>query len=318
MRRLLLLCATVLSAAAASSLATSAEAQPRDTGAAATALFLQGREAIDRGDYVTARAKLEESLELDPSAAGTLINLALCDEKTGRLAHAWQDLRHALDLLSPGDSRRLAYVRDRLKAIEPMVPQLTLRLSPGAPAETRVVRAGVELGAGGLGSPLPVEPGHTEVVVTAPGYDSRRYDVEMHVGETRELTLDVGARLPPTPTGASAPAETGPWRTVGFASGAAAIVGVGLGAVMGVLAIDRNSAMNDLCTPAPARICHGDWMSVSSAGHAYATTSTVSFIAGAVLLGVGATLVLTHPKQVPTSAMTWMGRLAASGVVLSW
>src|ERR1700722_8770166 len=177
MRRLLLLCATVLSTVAASSLATSAEAQPRDNGAAATALFLQGREAIDRGDYVTARAKLEESLALDPSAAGTLINLALCDEKTGRLAHAWQDLRHALDLLAPGDSRRMAYVRDRLKAIEPLVPQLTLRLSPGAPAETRVVRAGVELGAGGLGSPLPAEPGQTEVVVTAPGYESRRYDV---------------------------------------------------------------------------------------------------------------------------------------------
>src|SRR3984957_3025402 len=147
MRRRLLLCATLLPITAASSFATSAEAQPRDTGAAATALFLQGREAIDRGDYVTARAKLEESLELDPSAAGTLINLALCDEKTGRIAHAWQDLHHALDLLASGDSRRIAYVRDRLKAIEPMVPQLTLRLSPGAPAGAHVVRAGVEVGA---------------------------------------------------------------------------------------------------------------------------------------------------------------------------
>jgi len=318
MRRLLLLCATLLTAGT-SSLATSAQAQPRDAGATATALFLQGREAIDRGDYVTARAKLEESLELDPTAAGTLINLALCDEKTGRLAHAWQDLHHALDLLASGDSRRIAYVRERLKAIEPLVPQLTLRLSPGAPAGAHVVRAGVEVGAGGLGSPLPVEPGHTEVVVTAPGYDSRRYDVEMHAGETREVTLDVGARLPSTtPAESSAPAQTGPWRTIGFASGAAAVVAVGLGAVMGALAIDRNSAMNDLCTPAPARICHGDWMSVSSAGRAYATTSTVSFIAGAVLLGVGATLVLTHPRQASASAMASMGKRAASGVVLSW
>src|ERR1700733_11261541 len=108
--------------------AGTASAQAPDA-ATAEALFTQGRDAMQHGDYLTARAKLEESQRLDPTASGTLINLAVCDEKTGRIAHAWQDLRQALDLLPPGDDR-VPYVRKHLKTIEPTVPQLTLRLSP--------------------------------------------------------------------------------------------------------------------------------------------------------------------------------------------
>src|SRR5262249_26050543 len=63
--------------------AASAFGQPRDKKAA-DALFKEGRAAFDKGDYPTACAKFEASLVVDP-AIGTLLNLAVCEEKIGKL-----------------------------------------------------------------------------------------------------------------------------------------------------------------------------------------------------------------------------------------
>ncbi len=277
--------------------------------ATAEALFAQGREAMKQGDFETARAKLLESQALDP-APGTVLNLAECEEKVGKLAQAWQHWRQTLELLPPGDSRT-EYVRGRLKAIEPTVPQLVLRLPPHPPAGIRVRRGDVEVGEASLGSPLPVDPGPTEVVVTAPGFEPGRYHLELHERELRELSVNVGPTVPLPPA-----AEANPWRTTGWVAGGVGLAGLGLGAVTGGLAIDRNNALNDLCTPGPGRVCHGDWSSVANAGRTYATISTASFIAGAVLLGAGASLALTHPKR---ALLLRQAALAAtSGLVVSW
>ena len=70
----------------------------------AEALFRQGRDAMQRQDYETACARFAESNRLDV-AAGTLMNLATCEEKLGRVATAWQHWREAIDLLPAGDDR---------------------------------------------------------------------------------------------------------------------------------------------------------------------------------------------------------------------
>src|SRR5450755_3617279 len=70
--------------------------------AAAEALFRDGRAAAQRGDWETACPKLRESQRLDP-AAGTLLNLADCEEHRGKVATAWQLFRQVVDSLPAND-----------------------------------------------------------------------------------------------------------------------------------------------------------------------------------------------------------------------
>src|SRR5262245_1711819 len=76
---------------------TRAFGQDRDL-AAAEALFREARAAMQSGDFDAACAKFEESERLD-KAPGTVLNLAECEEKRGRVATAWGHLRRAVDML---------------------------------------------------------------------------------------------------------------------------------------------------------------------------------------------------------------------------
>jgi tetratricopeptide (TPR) repeat protein len=169
--------------------ASAARADVRDP-AAADVLFRDARAAMQRGDYPTACAKLEESQRLDP-APGTLLNLAECEEKRGHLATAWEDYQGALDTLGAGDER-VALASQRAAALFPRLPKLVVRLSPGAPAAARVKRDGVELGAASLGTELPVNPGAHAIVVVAPGRRARSYTVDTTEGRAASVTVDVG------------------------------------------------------------------------------------------------------------------------------
>src|SRR5260221_7405355 len=90
-------------------------AAPRDP-AAAEALFRAGRAAADKGDYVTACPKFEESNRLDPEV-GTVFNLADCDEHLGKVASAWQLFKEVAQRLSPADER-VSIATSRAAALE--------------------------------------------------------------------------------------------------------------------------------------------------------------------------------------------------------
>src|SRR5450432_3403221 len=59
-----------------------------DDSAAAQALFDQGKKAMAALNYAEACPKLEESYRLQ-EALGTLLNLADCYQRQGKLASAW-------------------------------------------------------------------------------------------------------------------------------------------------------------------------------------------------------------------------------------
>src|SRR4051812_10098607 len=128
-RRIRLLIALALLALTPAALAqTRARAQ-------ADALFREGRIAFDKGDYPKACAKFEASQKSDP-AVGTLLNLAVCEEKLGRIETARPHLHEVLSQLGPKDDRR-AFAKGLLDKVEARFPRLTLTLAAGAAADTR-------------------------------------------------------------------------------------------------------------------------------------------------------------------------------------
>jgi hypothetical protein len=165
--------------------------------AAAESLFQDGRRLIRSGDFHVACARFEESFRLD-RAAGTLANLADCEERLGRIAGAWQHWLQAADLMDENDPRR-GEALGRAAQLEKLVPTLQITLEAGAPAASRVARDGVALAEESLQVPLPTDPGHHVILISAPARETRRIDLILLEGEKRVLVVAPGEPLPPAP-----------------------------------------------------------------------------------------------------------------------
>src|SRR5690606_24452888 len=157
--------------------------------AAAEMLFEEGRQAMEAKDFDTACAKFEESNRLD-AASGTTLNLAHCEERRGHVASAWERYRAAVRLLAEGDRRR-EFAKNKVRQLEPLVPHLTIELSPDAPPETQVSRNGKTLTAS-FGVPLPLDPGEYTITVMAPSRLSADYEVTLEPGERKSITVEPG------------------------------------------------------------------------------------------------------------------------------
>jgi hypothetical protein len=292
----------------------------RGDAAAAEQLFSAGRVAFERGDFEQACPKFEESQRLDP-AAGTLINLAACYEKLGRLASAWEAWRGALQVLTPTDERR-PVVERLAAAMEKRVPRLHIELAPGAPAGTRVTRDSVDLGTASLGVGLPVDPGRHLVIATAPGRLERRYDVEVSEGKTQKIVVEPGELRPTSAPPATAPpaalparsdravtlpdrpAQAGGTRTLGYAVAGAGVLGILTGSVTGIIALQRKNAMLDDCEKIDGGYaCGPAGLDAASEGETFATVSTIAFAAGAVAAGAGLWLILSSDERHETAVV---------------
>src|SRR5262245_4366437 len=118
-------CPLVLSFAAGLGLAVLVAAAPAlaqpspDARAAAAALFEDGKRLMGENKYAEACPKLEESQRIDPGM-GTLYNLSVCFEATGRTASAWVGFREVAQLAAAsGQSEREKAARGKASALEP-------------------------------------------------------------------------------------------------------------------------------------------------------------------------------------------------------
>src|SRR5262245_44783101 len=109
-------------------LAVPSTAGAQSSSAAAQALFDEGKALMAAGKAAEACPKLEESQKLDPSS-GTLVNLALCYEQTGRFASAWTAYRDAAgSAKASGNVDRERGARERAAAVQPKVSKLVIHV----------------------------------------------------------------------------------------------------------------------------------------------------------------------------------------------
>ena len=235
--------------------------------AAAEALFQKGVAEMDAGRLDRACPALAESQRLDPRP-GTLCALAECEEKAGRIATAtslYTDYLRQYEAMSVAQknkhAERAKQARAQKDALAAEVPALTLVLRAGAPAQTRILRDGVEITAASLDMPLPVDPGEHVIATQAPGGPLHEERVRLSRGEQKTVELSVEpARVverprpvapkraevqPPAPV-----KESGAWmRPAAYASLGIGIAGAVVGASTGGMVLGMSSEIQKECTP---------------------------------------------------------------------
>jgi tetratricopeptide (TPR) repeat protein len=187
--------------------AAEARAEPpaSDTSAlAAQGLFDSGLALMDAKNYAEACPKFAESQKLAP-AGGTLMNLALCREKEGRYATALLAYDAALaQAIKDKHAARQAFAREHQAAVKGKVSKLTL--VPGwttGEASPIIELDSTELAGSAVGIALPLDSGSHRVAVKLAGKKPRAYDVDLAIGEARDLRLSL-----PNESADEAPSET--------------------------------------------------------------------------------------------------------------
>lgn len=266
--------------------------------AAAEALFREGRALSDAGDIAGACAKFRESGRLDP-AVGTTFNIADCEERLGRLARAWTLFGEVTQRL-PATDKRHAVAQKRAAALEPRLPKLSVKLDASAPAGTRVVRDGVELGSASLGTALPVDPGEHVVVVSAPGRADRQFKLIISEREIRTLEVAAGAAqessgvAQPVVGGGQVDVQPAPRSkspVLGYVLGGIGVAGFVTGAVAGALVLQRKGVVDEHCDD--AKRCDDEGLDAASSGKTLGVITTVGLVTGVVGVGAGTYLILS-------------------------
>jgi hypothetical protein len=288
-------------------LAASAPARAGDS-AAAEALFLEAKKLIAKKQYAEACTKFAESNRLD-RGAGTLIHLANCYEKNKQAASAWATFKEAASAaqaLGRADWQKLA--RNRAAALEPKLAQLTIRVAE-APPGIEVTRDGAPMSQATWGLSIPVDVGPHTVEAKAAGFKPFKADVTVKADGDKLEVIVPKLEAEPESAAAAAPAaaqkvETPPsdaWekarsggtqRTLGYIVGGVGIVGLGVGGGMGLLALSKNNASKSEC-PEDGACASPAAVEANDQARTFGTVSTISFIAGGVLLATGAVLILT-------------------------
>jgi hypothetical protein len=298
-RRVLALLAFALLAAAP------AAASAGDAAAAAT-LFREGRAAAKRGDYESACSKLEESYRLD-AAVGTLLNVADCEEHLGKIASAWQRYQQAGEQLPPSDPRG-TIAKQRARTLEQRLPHLTVILDKAAPSGTKVRRGEVELGAGSLGTALPVDPGRHTVKVTAPGREDRSFVITVREQATVAIEVAPGKALPrtgmpdATAPGAS-PATRGgmsmsPLRITGLVVGGVGVASLAAGLATGIILQGKVTAIKAYC---PGPQCSTLGKAVSDSAKPLLPFNAAALIGGGAFAAAGLALVIVGKSETVSS-----------------
>ncbi|WP_394841064.1 hypothetical protein LZC95_28810 [Pendulispora brunnea] len=309
-------------------------AAAQETASPAETLYREGQRLLEAGSVREACIKLAESQRIEP-ATGTLINLATCHEKEGKTATAWMEFNRVIQEAERTNRKdRVKFAREHAVVLEQKLRKAVITLRGTQPG--RVIRfAGQEFQGSISGTPVPVDPGEQEIVVSAPGKKTWTQSVTLAEGpgtSTFEVPpLEDAQEAPAAPVvlkaentadtrqretdRATVSSSGNAKRTVGFVVAGAGVLALGAGGFFGLRALSQNDDSNKNADAARAAFAGGNRSEAlrladkSLSDHDSAISSqTVGIIAGAtgaVALGVGIYLIVTA-KKTPTTAIVPM------------
>ena len=296
--------------------ATPSPAQTPAERALAESLFREGKKLLAEGDVAGACRKLEESHRLD-AVGGTLLNLATCHEKEGKIATAWAEYQSALELAKQARRRdRELLARRKVDELAPLVPRLTIRLEGAAPEGLVVEVDGVALGEAGLGTGLAVDPGAHTIAARAEGRQPWETTASIATSETKEIVIPALAAIPPpAPPPAPPPPESpaGGWMVpTSYVLGGVSIVALAIGAGFGVAAVSEGDTVAERC---PGNVCDAEGLAAHESGRDAATVADVSLILSLVAGAGAVTLFVLAPDddESPAVAVSAHGGPGAVG-----
>ena len=272
-----------------------------DEKAAAEQLFVEAQALIGQNRFAEACPKLEDSEKRDPGI-GTMLYLADCYEKIGRIASAWAQFREAEDLSHKENDARAVVAKRHADALEPRLARLTINVSKEADLPGLVIRRDLrELGATERNEAIPVDPGEHVVVVTAPHKKpwTRKLSISP-VPSNTDLLVTALTDAPPDPAApqkqvlVDEPNKGNTQRVVGLVVGGVGVAGIVVGSVLGISAKSTyDGSNNGHCTN---NYCDGTGTQNRHDAYGTATQSDVAWVIGGALLAGGAVLYFTAPR----------------------
>lgn len=284
----------------APSFARTARAQSKSE-AEAQRLFMEGRDAVERGDYAAGCPKFEQSLKITRRAS-TLLNLAQCEDHAGRLRPALDYWNEGARQLDPTDER-LAFARKRIAELEARVPKLTVRLATTAPEGVEVRVDGAPLREEEIGAARPMDPGSHEVVLLVPGQPEQRLPVELAERDRKEVLLQVapGERSVVVVPGKDVPGGGDGRRRLGLVLGGVGVAGLVAAGITGGMIMARDGDIDAAC---PDQRCTPEGRELIQGSTPLLVVNGIAWGVGLVGLGAGAWLFFTGGDEgAPATAL---------------
>ncbi|HLK36498.1 MAG TPA: hypothetical protein VKU41_07065 [Polyangiaceae bacterium] len=259
-------------------------------------LFEAGRQAMAVEDYRTALARFEASYRAEP-ALGTLLNVAVCEEKLGAWTAALGHLAQGLQEADASDRRRPS-VLARFDALSARVPHLTLRASvPLAPGVVVTLDA-TPVDAASLGSPRAVDPGTHVVRCQADGRVVCSHEITAAEGKSLEQWVEPDLAVPATPTAMTTTTATDAGRrtraTIRNWTGGVGVASLALGLAAGAEVLAAKGTMSRHCD---AGGCDPSGLSAAASGRTWSWVSTIATGVGLAGVGTCVTMAITLPSS---------------------
>ncbi len=269
----------------------------------ADALFDEGKALFDK-DLDKACQKFEASLAYNSQAIGTLLNIALCDEKRGRIASAVARFTDARERAKEGgmvEHQRAA--EQHIAALTPKIPHVSIKFVEPPSTDTTIVIDDkvVPLGAR---DHLAIDPGEHAVKVSASG--RLPYQTKFKIAEAGSEEVSIPALEKSVTVQSSR-------RTIGKITVITGVAMIGTGVVVGLIAdakYDKQFTTGPsatveqpnpgfYCTRLPNKTaqCDAEGLAATKSAITIGNVGTVVGAVGIAVAAVGAYLWLRSPGE---------------------
>jgi hypothetical protein len=274
---------------------------------AAQKLFVEGQEAMSRGEQTFAYAKFNASMNLFP-LPNAVANVAHCAERDGRIVEAMHAWEQVIAMLPAGDAR-IGPARERATALAAKVPRLLLALPGDLPVSARILVDGKPLARAEWKAPLSLALGDHTVVVEAPERKEQRFTITLTDGDRKELAVRAG----PAQVAPIAPPSNGQ-RTAALAAGGVGVAGFVVAGITGGILLGRDAEISESC---PDKKCDSDGVEKIAGSKPLLIANAVAW--GVGLAGVGASAVLfltSRGRAAPATTVVPVVTSSSAGLVL--